>query len=202
MSKNGKSKNGNSPKDQHDLVLAKLNDDRLLRYEQGETIEEIAEKDGITPETAAACIKDIEKRIDFSKLRELRILKYEGAITNELIRNQYRKDLKTAVKKAVKALVNSDDDKSKAEGIRLYLKVVSLEEKPVAPQTTVNVQQSNSNINETDGGPPMKMEERIAKIRKMQIEGHAKVIDVEPVPKKKPKPRKAVPGSKRPNEPF
>ena len=84
----------------------------------------------------------------------------------------------------VKALVNSADDKSKAEGIRLYLKVVSLEEKPVAPQTTVNVQQNNANINET-AGPPMKMEERIAAIRKAQVEGYAKTIDVEPIQEEK-----------------
>jgi predicted transcriptional regulator len=185
MRKTRKNGNGPTPRNQHDKVLAKLKDDRLVRYEAGETLEEIADKDGITPETAASCIKDIEKRIDFAKLRELRILKYEGAITNELIRNQYRKDLKAAVKKAVKALVNSDDDKSKAEGIRLYLKVVSLEEKPVAPQTTVNVQQNNSNINEGASGPPMKMEERIAAIRKAQVEGHAKTIDVEPIPEEK-----------------
>ncbi len=172
--------NGASPRAQHKKVLAKLKDDRLVRYEAGETLEEIAEKDGITLETATSCIKDIEKRIDFSKLRELRILKYEGAISNELIRNQYRKDLRAATKKAIKALLASSDEKSKAEGIRLYLKVVSLEEKPVAPTTTVNVQQNNSNINETVAGPPMKMEERIAQIRKMQVEGHAKTIDVVP----------------------
>lgn len=193
MSKNG---NGATPKDQHKRVLAKLKDDRLVRYEAGETLEEIAEKDGITSETAAACIKDIEKRIDFSKLRELRILKYEGAISNELIRNQYRKDLAAANKKAIKALLVSDDPKSKVEGVKLYLKVVSLEEKPVAPQTTVNVQQNNSNI-ETVTGPPMKMEERIAEIRKMQVAGHSKTIDVEPIPEKKP-----APGSQAPNEPF
>ncbi len=184
------SRNGNkSPRDQHELIVAKIKDDRLVRYEAGETIDEIAEKDGITPETAALCIKDIERRIDFSKLRELRILKYEGAISNEKIRNQYRKDLQAATKKAIKALLTSGDAKDKVEGAKLYIKVVSLEEKPVAPQTTVNVQQTNITENSVSG-PPQKMEERIAQIRKMQLEGHAKAIDVEAIPEKEPKTNK------------
>jgi hypothetical protein len=177
-----------TPTEQHEKLLEKINDDRLVRYEAGETLIEIAEKDGISIESVASSIKDIEKRIDFSKLRELRVLKFNGAISNEKIRNQYRKDLAAANKKAIKALLSSTDDKSKAEGVRLYLKVVSLEEKPTAPTTTVNVQQTNANISESSG-PPQKMEERIARIRKMQLEAH-KVIDVEPVPEKKPRKKK------------
>ena len=180
-----------TPTEQHEKLLEKINDDRLVRYEAGETLIEIAEKDGISIESVAASIKDIEKRIDFSKLRELRVLKFDGAISNEKIRNQYRKDLAAATKKAVKSLLNSEDPKSKAEGIKLYLKVVSLEEKPAAPTTTVNVQQTNANISESSG-PPQKMEERIAHIRKMQLEAH-KVIDVEPVPEKKPRKKRKAP---------
>jgi len=181
-----------TPTEQHEKVLAKLNDDRLVRYEAGETLVEIAEKDGVSVEHVAASIKDIEKRIDFSKLRELRVLKFDGAISNEKIRNQYRKDLAAANKKAIKSLLGSEDPKSKAEGVKLYLKVVSLEEKPTAPQTTVNVQQTNANISESSG-PPQKMEERIANIRKMQLEGHGKPIDVEPIPEKKPRKKKKAP---------
>jgi len=176
-----------TPTEQHEKVLAKINDDRLVRYENGETIEDIAEQDGVSVEYVAASIKDIEKRIDFSMLRELRRLKFDGAISNEKIRNQYRKDLAAANKKAIKSLLSSDDPKSKAEGIKLYLKVVSLEEKPTASTTTVNVQQTNANISESVSGPPQKMEERIAHIRKMQLEAH-KVIDV--VPEKKPRKKK------------
>ncbi len=177
-----------TPTEQHEAVLAKINDDRLVRYEGGETLDEIAEKDGVSVESVTASIKDIEKRIDFSKLRELRRLKFDGAISNEKIRNQYRKDLAAANKKAIKSLLTSDDPKDKVEGVKLYLKVVSLEEKPMAPTTTVNVQQTNANISESSG-PPQKMEERIAHIRKMQLEAH-KVIDVEPVPEKKPRKKK------------
>ena len=164
----------------HERALSKINMDRLERYEAGESLQEIAKQEGVTVETVENYIKEIADRIEWAKTRELRVLKQESAIANEKIRIEYRKDLNDEAKSAVSSLLKSSKAKDKVEGLKSYLKVVSLEEKPTSPQTTVNVQQNNSNNGEPSSGPPEKMEERIARMRKEQKAGHKRaglVID-------------------------
>lgn len=165
--------------------LTTIKDDRLRRYESGESVEEIAETDGVTPQTVELSIKATAQQIEFMKVRELRILKIEAQKANEEIRIKLREELTDKAQKTVEQLMKNKDPKAKAEGVKLFMKLASLEEKPMAPQTTVNVQQQQNNSNgssEIDGYPD-KMEERIARIRKDQLEGHRKagLIDVEPI---------------------
>lgn len=181
-----------------DSVAAK----RYQRFKQGETIEEIAEADDVKVETIRLAILAFDKK--FALLTQNAIVRerLDGELSNEKLRAAIRSRVHNKVLKAIDTLVTGERkyvsfDQAKGKfvtvkatdfnmmlaGIREFQKLVSLEQKPAAPQTVVNVNQTNVN-NPAHGED---FEERMRRIKQKQKESIAaaeaekKVIDVEPV---------------------
>lgn len=181
-----------------DSVAAK----RYQRFKQGETIEEIAEADDVKVETIRLAILAFDKK--FALLTQNAIVRerLDGELSNEKLRAAIRSRVHNKVLKAIDTLVTGERkyvsfDQTKGKfvtvkatdfnmmlaGIREFQKLVSLEQKPAAPQTVVNVNQTNVN-NPAHGED---FEERMRRIKQKQKESIAaaeaaeKVIDVEPV---------------------
>ncbi len=184
-----------------DSVAAK----RYQRFKQGETIEEIAEADDVKVETIRLAILAFDKK--FALLTQNAIVRerLDGELSNEKLRAAIRSRVHNKVLKAIDTLVTGERkyvsfDQTKGKfvtvkatdfnmmlaGIREFQKLVSLEQKPAAPHTVVNVNQSN--VNNPSHGEDF--EERMRRIKQKQKESIAaaeaaeKVIDVEPVEEK------------------
>lgn len=181
-----------------DSVAAK----RYQRFKKGETIEEIAEADDVKVETIRLAILAFDKK--FALLTQNAIVRerLDGELSNEKLRAAIRSRVHNKVLKAIDTLVTGERkyvsfDQTKGKfvtvkatdfnmmlaGIREFQKLVSLEQKPAAPQTVVNVNQTN--VNNPSHGEDF--EERMRRIKQKQKESIAaaeaaeKVIDVEPV---------------------
>ena len=179
-----------------DSVAAK----RFQRFKKGETIQEIADADNVKVETIKLAIMAFEKK--FALLTQNAIVRerLDGELSNEKLRAAIRSRVHNKVLKAIDTLVTGERkyvsfDQTKGKfvtvkatdfnmmlaGIREFQKLVSLEQKPAAPQTVVNVNQTN--VNTAHGED---FEERMRRIKQKQKESIAaaeaeKVIDVEPV---------------------
>ncbi len=180
-----------------DSVSAK----RYQRFKEGETIEQIAKKDGVKIETIRLAILAFEKK--FALLTQNAIVRerLDGELSNEKLRAAIRSRVHNKVLKAIDTLVTGerkyvsfDQTKGKfvtvkavdfnmmLQGIKEFQKLVSLEQKPAVPTTVVNVNQTNTN-NPAHGED---FEERMRRIKKQQKESielaeAEKVIDVEPI---------------------
>lgn len=180
-----------------DSVAAK----RYQRFKKGETIEEIAKADGVKVETIRLAILAFDKK--FALLTQNAIVRerLDGELSNEKLRAAIRSRVHNKVLKAIDTLVTGerkyvsfDQTKGKfvtvkavdfnmmLQGIKEFQKLVSLEQKPAAPHTVVNVNQTNVNTSHGED-----FEERMRRIKQKQKESIAaaeaaeKVIDVEPV---------------------
>ena len=164
----------------------------LLRYEMfvaGKSFQEIAEEENVSVETVRGSVRE-------EKVRRNLALRERVEHENNRLRRRVQRELEDAFLSALKRLLQGqkevpfsvsggdivsrfiEDPKALMLGIEQYRKTVSWEEKPAPSHSTqiLNVQQNNSSR------PPEKMEERIARIRKRQLEAHRKagLIDVEP----------------------
>ena len=180
-----------------DSVSAK----RYQRFKKGETIEQIAKKDGVKVETIRLAILAFDKKFELLTQNAIVRERLEGELSNEKLRAAIRSRVHHKVLKAIDHLVTGDRkyvsfDQTKGEfvtveakdfnmmlaGIKEFQKLVSLEQKPAVPTTVVNVNQTNVN-NPAHGED---FEERMRRIKKQQKESieaaeAEKVIDVEPI---------------------
>jgi len=164
----------------------------LIRYEMfvaGKSFQEIAKEENVSVETVRGSVREEKVRRNL-ELRER--VEHENNQLRRRVQRKLANDYLAALKKLLQGqkevpfsvaggeIVSRfiEDPKALMLGIEQYRKTVSLEEKPAPSHTTqiLNVQQNNSSR------PPDRMEERIAGIRKRQLEGHrrAGLIDVEP----------------------
>ncbi len=160
---------------------------RLEKSRAGKSIEEIATEEGVTQET-------VERSLSQANSQELLQARSRIERKNNQLRQRVQRELSDAFiaglgkllegRKEVALVVDGevviktvDDSKMLISGLNQYMAAVVMTEKPAPPPSTiVNVQQNNSRQ------PPERMEERIAQIRKRQLEAHrrAGLIDVEP----------------------
>lgn len=175
---------------------------RYERFKKGETIEQIAEKDGVKVETIRLAILAFDKKYELLTQNAIVRERLEGELSNEKLRAAIRTRVHAKVLKAIDTLVTGERkyvsfDQTKGKfvtvkatdfnmmlaGIKEFQKLVSLEQKPQVPTTVVNVNQTNNN-NPAQGED---FEERMRRIKKQQkesieaAEAEKKVIDVEPV---------------------
>lgn len=172
---------------------------RYMRHMAGESVEEIALADNVkiaTIEQSVARGANFEAQHTVRKIQQIRD---QGALKNELFRQSLREDFEPEVKLAIGKLLKAkntavevnketgavtlreyDDLKIMIEGVNIYRKTVSLEEKP---QTTTliqnNIQQNNTQNNVATGAGVFDFETELAQIRRQQKEAHSmRVIDV------------------------
>lgn len=172
---------------------------RYERYRSGKTIEQIAEADGVKPETVKLDILAYGKKFELLTQNAIQRERLEGELSNEKLRTAIRARVHKKVLKSIETMVDGkrkfvsfDQTKGKyvtitavdyqmmLAGIREFQKLVSLEQKPSVPHTIVNVNQTNVTTGRTED-----FEERIRRIKQEQKESiaaaEAKVIDVEPI---------------------
>lgn len=182
---------------------AGLDNDRLIRFESGHSMEEIARDDHVSLAEVQSSIEIAARHEQIRKNHQLMNLRQDAQIENEKIRAHYRKkfhaDAETALGKLLKgektvvqknALTGElseftyTDVDTIALGLDHYRKSITLEEKPApAPGTVVNVQ-SNTNttiVSSNGNGHSMTFEERIAAIRRDQKHAHEQ-RSIEPEP--------------------
>ncbi len=174
---------------------------RYERYRSGKTIEQIAEADGVKPETVRLDILAYEKKFELLTQNAIQRERLEGELSNEKLRTAIRAKVHKKVLKSIDLMVEGkrkfvsfDQAKGKyititavdyqmmLAGIREFQKLVSLEQKPSVPHTVVNVNQTNVTTGRTED-----FEERIRRIKQEQKESiaaaeEAKVIDVDVEP--------------------
>ncbi len=160
---------------------------RMEKSRAGKSAAEIATEEGVTQET-------VERSLSQANSQELLEARTRIERKNNQLRQRVQRELSDAFIAGLKKLLEGkkqvilvvgdevvvreiDDPKTLLSGLTEYMKAVVMGETPSpALATIVNVQQNNN------GRPPAKMEERIAQIRKRQLEGHrrAGLIDVKP----------------------
>lgn len=181
-----------------EVIKANVDLRRYLRFKDGETLLEIAEADNITPDAAKISLRIGRNMHEAGQLLVLRDLKYTGAIETEEIRAKVRASVSEKIVTAVDQLLTGErtvvetnlvtgqvtlhkivDPEVVSMGITHARKIVSLDEKPAANQTTVNIQQNN---NSGSGDGPVSVgglsyEDRLRNIRLAQTS--QRVIDTE-----------------------
>lgn len=163
--------------------------ERYRRFNEGESVPEIAEKDGVKEATVVESInqgRQMEKMAAQRKITEIRL---RGALENEKLREKLRQRLGDHLINAYEEMLKGEFEVMVGENAvmvknpNIMLKAaaevraaISLAEKPAAAQTSiVNVQQSNTSVR-SDGS--LDFESLAARIRSRQSEPEA--IDVEP----------------------
>lgn len=173
-----------------------LDHDRFIRFQSGQSMEEIAHDEGVALVDIQASIEKAIHHDQIRKNQQLMNLRMDAQIENEKIRAHTRKkfqpDAEVALGKLLvgeRTVIQKNKETGEltqisytdvdviALGLEHYRKSISLEEKPApAPGTVVNVQ-SNTNttniVSNGNGGRPMTFEERIASIRRDQKTAHA-----------------------------
>jgi hypothetical protein len=156
---------------------------RLERFKAGETIEEIAEKDEVCPATVLASIQRGAARDQMLQLMRLFDMKLTGAIENELVRQQLRKEYRKKLTETIGTLLSGRrqlpitnritgettiieiiDPEIMAQGVELLIEILGLKVKP-APNFLPNLQNNEVEYNE---GSTIGYEERLEKIRARQ----------------------------------
>ena len=128
---------------------------RLGRFKAGETVEEIAESEGVTPGTVLAGVQRAQKRKEMFLLFELVDMKLQGALDNERIRHRIRSELSEKLVSALELLLSGKrtiiisnpitgeivaeeiiDPEVIAIGIEQVIKIISIEQRPEQPMQT------------------------------------------------------------------
>lgn len=175
---------------------------RYERFKKGQSLEEIAEEDSVKVETVRMDVLAYEKKFELLTQNAIMRERLDGELENEklrkLIRSKVHKKVLKAIDKMVEGkrkFVSFDQQKGKyvtveatdfqmmLAGIKEFQKLVSLEQKPAAPATIVNVNQTNNN----NAPESEDFEERMRRIKQQQKESMAaaeaekKIVDVEPI---------------------
>ncbi len=171
---------------------------RYLRFRDGETLLQIAESDQLTPDAVKISLRIGRQMHEASQMLTLRDLKYTGAIETEQIRQQVRDSVKDKIVSAVDQLLTGKrtivetetatgkvtlheivDPEVISMGITHARKIVSLDEKPAANQTTVNIQNNQNNSGSEAPTPVggLSYEDRLRNIRSAQT--NKRVIEAE-----------------------
>lgn len=180
--------------------------DRYTRFKMGESFLQIAEADGLDPEVIKISIRKGRSMYEAGQIIELRDLKHEAAIEAEKIRREVRMRVATKIVDAIDLLLEGKqtvvqvnkltgevtfkdyvDPEVLSMGIEHARKIIALEEKPIANQTLVNIQQNTQNVggNSLGENRDFSYEERLARIRRAQsgseIPMSRRIIEAEPV---------------------
>ena len=174
---------------------AGTDNDRLVRFQAGHTMDEIAKDDNVSLAEVQTSIETANHHEQIRKNQQLMTLRIDAQVENEKLRAHIRKKFHADVERALGLLLLGErtvvqtnkitgelsefkyvDVDVLATGLEHFRKSTSLEEKPApAPGTIVNVQ-SNTNttiVSSGGNGRPMTFEERIAAIRRDQQNAHA-----------------------------
>lgn len=183
---------------------AGIDNDRFIRFQSGQSMEEIANDDKVALSDVQMSIESAARDDHIRKQRELVNLRMDAQIENERIRKRTRSKFsadadvalgkllvgeRTVVQKnketgELSSFVYTDVD-TIATGLEHYRKSISLEEKPApAPGMVVNVQSNTTTQNIMGGGmgsngKVMTFEERIQSIRQKQREAQSGIPDSE-----------------------
>jgi hypothetical protein len=179
----------------------------LLRYldfrDLGSYVQ-VAEKWQISPETAKLSIRNGQRMHESQQQLQLRQLKYDGALTNETIRQEIRDFIqspddagppKNRLIAAIQTLLKGErpvvsdiggqkvvqyiiDPEVVAMGLKELREAISLAEKPAQNQTTVNIQQNNMGGEGSAAGGDLTYEDRLARVRARQ-RGERPVIEAQ-----------------------
>jgi hypothetical protein len=174
---------------------------RYERFKQGESLEEIAEKDKVKVDTVRMDVLAFEKKFELLTQNAIMRERLDGELENEKLRKLIRSKVHKKVLKSIDLMVEGkrkfvsfDQAKGKyitvtavdyqmmLAGIKEFQKLVSLEQKPQVPTTVVNVNQTNN----TSVAQTEDFEERMRRIKQQQKESMAaaaadKIVDVEPI---------------------
>ncbi len=174
---------------------------RYERFKQGESLEEIAEKDKVKVDTVRMDVLAFEKKFELLTQNAIMRERLDGELENEKLRKLIRSKVHKKVLKSIDLMVEGkrkfvsfDQAKGKyitvtavdyqmmLAGIKEFQKLVSLEQKPQVPTTVVNVNQTNN----TSVAQSEDFEERMRRIKQQQKESMAaaaadKIVDVEPI---------------------
>lgn len=175
------------------IETASVDLNRYFRNQDGESLTEIAAKDNITPHQCTISIRNGANMHEAQQLIRLKALKMEGLLQNEVGRRNLR-ELIPQIRPKVEQLLGGkrtmvevnkqtgehrtyeiEDPDVIALGLQLLQKLISMEEKPAASQTTVNINQNNMNVDTGGQGTvELTFEERLAKVKMDQAN---RVID-------------------------
>ena len=172
--------------------------ERLQRFQNGESIEQIRKADGVTEKTVRDSLNEARHLTRAALEREVLDLKLQGAHIKEKLRNEILKEFQGDLRRAIRTLLEGareaaffdlrsgkvitekiTDPNMILAGVEQLRKIGALDEKPAPAHTTqiLNVQQNN-----TQGGHVEDFEERIRRIARKQqesIDAAKKVVDVE-----------------------
>ncbi len=184
---------------------------RYLRFKHGESIIDIAQSEGTDPEAVKISVRKGRNMYEAEQILKLRDLKHTALIETEEIRRDIRRRISKQLVDSVERLLQGKrtvvevnkltgevtlheivDPEVISMGIEHARKSISLDEKPAANQTTVNIQQNNG---AGDGSISVESsyEQRLARIRARQIgPASQRVIDVQADEVSESEPAKAV----------
>ena len=175
--------------------------ERLQRIQNGESIEQITQADGVTEKTVRDSLNEARHLTRTAVEQRVLDLKLQGAEIKEQLRNEILKEFNTALRKAIKMLLTGMreaaffdqrsgrvitkkivDPTMIVAGVEQLRKIGALDEKPSLNTQILNIQQNTRNS--VYGGQGEDFEERIRRIRKEQEESikaaaAEKVVDVE-----------------------
>jgi hypothetical protein len=162
---------------------------RFESFREGQTVEEIAERENVCPSTVRSSIQRGAARDQMLRMIELIELKIDAAIENERIRQRIREEHSQRLIKAIEVLLSGKrsvlithpvtgkvtiqeiiDPDVIAMGIEQVIKILGLEEKPVPNPINVNIQ---NNQLESRMDTDLFYEDRLARIRAAQEQGLA-----------------------------
>ena len=175
---------------------AYLDLERYTKFKDGATILDIADEYKITVGVAKHSIEVGRNLCEADDLIRFRDLRYRGAIENEKIRQNIRDRVSVELVDAIMLLLSGKrtipqvhkvtgevtfkefiDPDIIVQGIEAARKAISLEEKPAASQTTVNIQQNNAGPSEGHAAIETTYEERLTRIRHAQSVSGNRVIE-------------------------
>lgn len=175
--------------------------ERLHRFQNGESIEQIRKADGVTEKTVRDSLNEARHLTRTALEQRVLDLKLQGAEIKEQLRNEVLKEFNTALRKAIKMLLTGMreaaffdqrsgrvitkkivDPTMIVAGVEQLRKIGALDEKPSPNTQILNIQQNTRNG--VYGGQGEDFEERMRRIRRQQKESIAaaeaeKVVDVE-----------------------
>lgn len=169
---------------------------RYRRHAEGESISDIAAADGINRKLAQESVTRGQKMFEGEQLLKLKTMKYQGAIDNETIRTEVRRRIADKIAGKIEDLLSGQrpiveinkitgevtikmviDPEVVALGLEHARKTISLDEKPAAGQTVVNIQNNQTNVSEGQAERESSYEERLQRIRSRQVSSR-EVIEV------------------------
>lgn len=185
-----------------DIAKYSKDRDRYDRFRAGESVADICAADDIDPEKAIASIRQGRRTVEAEQILELRDLNHANAIEIARLRQRARIENETLVLDGLGKLLKGERvvtsvDKETGEilsetvtdpevismGLEHARKIMSIDERPAQNSTYVNIQTNQqNNYGESQGSGAQTYEERLKRIRNLQISGRGeepKVMEAE-----------------------